>query len=573
MKRNIIIFLIMLLSISIELIISNKYLKKEEIKIGKISYDKLNEIEIEEVLEEEIIFNSKELATSIINDTKLKYTNKNITLKLNIKTEDFSYIKYPDGTTSKSRNSTYVVTKNGEYKFLIYNSNNKYKEKVVKISKIDKTAPTGSCTAVVKEGKTSIVVNGKDELSGIKNYVYYGDGKKIKNQIGGTYNHNKELSKANVNIYDNAGNMLKTTCKITSSNTNEIISEGNEAGSCKATLKDGKTTYKVEGNNIKSYKYNGEYESNESTYTIDKYIRENNFVMVTDTNGKESKIKCITRLETMPVINPKGKGKIVHKAESETLKIQVQNESKFYVTYIWAKDPVNQLKKQYSKPVPIKNIFETIIKSNNLKNKIVFGFNNNYPTNGLNQDKLKKCPECKNKESLPLVIANGEVIANHCDNPSFDYRMAYIDGNNILHSNDKLAGKTAAERKAICDNIINSGAKNTFVAHKRTYLIDNYQIVDSLAYKTTKDWKQYFCQINNNYYVLLSSKKGENNKITIQAADNYLKQIGCKTAIPFDSGHSTNTFFKPSGTTKITTVTSADSSRKHTSILYFTELN
>ena len=291
MKRNIIIFLILLLSISIELIISNKYLKKEEIKIGKISYDTLNEIEIEEVLEEETIFNSKELATSIINDTKLKYTNKNITLKLNIKTKDFSYIKYPDGTTSKSRNSTYVVTKNGEYKFLIYNINNEYKEKVIKVSKIDKTAPTGSCTAVVKEGKTSIVVNGKDELSGIKNYVYYGDGKEIKNQTGGTYNHNKELSKANVNIYDNAGNMIKTTCKITSSNSSQVISEGNEVGSCTATLKDGKTTYKVEGNKIKSYKYNGEYESNESTYTIDKYIRENNFVMVTDTNGKESKIK------------------------------------------------------------------------------------------------------------------------------------------------------------------------------------------------------------------------------------------------------------------------------------------
>ena len=292
-------------------------------------------------------------------------------------------------------------------------------------------------------------------------------------------------------------------------------------------------------------------------------------------NGKAATCKITVKdNSTSNVLNPiKPSGTLKYSAESNTLKVYIKDEGKFYASYIWAKDPVNQLKKQYQKAAHLKTIFENTIKNNNLKNKIVIGFNNNYSPDVLNQKNLSKCPECKNTESLPLVISNGKIVANHCDDDGFYYRMAYIDGNNILHSTGKLNQYSVEERKKICKDIINSGAKNTFIAHKRQYLIENYNIVDPY-YKDNENYmKQYFCQINENNYVLLSSKSGEKNYITTKKADDYLKKIGCKTAVSFDSGRSTNTYLKKAGTTKVTTVTSCDSDRKLREVLYFTELD
>ena len=151
------------------------------------------------------------------------YTNKNILLNIKVIGDNFNYVKYPDGTVSKNKNSSYEISKNGTYKFLIYDLDGKYIKKEIKVDKIDKTSPTGNCTATVKNGKTIIVVTGKDDLSGVNHYIYRGNGQESGNQIFQTYTFNKELSSVNVDIYDKVGNVSKIVCRVIKSNSDTPV--------------------------------------------------------------------------------------------------------------------------------------------------------------------------------------------------------------------------------------------------------------------------------------------------------------------------------------------------------------
>ena len=142
------------------------------------------------------------------------YTNQNVTLKIEVSGENFNYVKYPDGTVLKNKSSSYAIEKNGTYTFLIYDKESNYISKQVKVDKIDKTGPTGTCVGTVTSGKTIFVATGKDDASGMNRYVYYGDGKELKSVTQLSYTHPKELKTAYVNLYDNASNVSKVTCKM-----------------------------------------------------------------------------------------------------------------------------------------------------------------------------------------------------------------------------------------------------------------------------------------------------------------------------------------------------------------------
>ena len=149
-----------------------------------------------------------------INGNVNNYTNKNITININIVGENYNYIKLPDGTVSKNKQVGYEITKNGTYTFLIYDLDNNYIKRQIKVDKIDKEEPIGSCTATIKDGKTNIISNVKDNLSGINNYKYFGDSKEIKNGVINSFVYNGKLNNIYINVFDNAGNSSKIICRI-----------------------------------------------------------------------------------------------------------------------------------------------------------------------------------------------------------------------------------------------------------------------------------------------------------------------------------------------------------------------
>ena len=416
-------------------------------------------------------------------------TSDNITLTITITGNNFSYIKYPNSVVSKEKISTYVIEKNGTYKFLIYDKSYNYIEKEIKVVNIDKT------------------VESKKDLK----------------------------------------------------------------GTCNVTLKNGKTTFKVTASNASNYNYNSIYQSSNSTYTIDGYNRENNYVIISDKLGNKNKINCLTKMESLPAIS--SKGEIKYQANTETLKIKITKDSGFYLSYVWVYDAVNQFRKQYttSSSKIVKDILEIATKNNNLKDKYLVGFNASPPVNSKYYDDWNKDSNYKLKEPLPLMLYNGNVLVND-PNKESDLYIYYIDSSNNLKYTDKVSNLSVAERKKIYDNIIKSGAKNTITW--RPILVDNYKALtldaDFLKRKADPDRKQAICQVDSNNFIIITSENSSKGKINYPNFTKYLENLGCHVAMEFDAGGSTSLVFKPKGTNTITKVTGGE--RELTSAMYFTEL-
>jgi len=116
----------------------------------------------------------------------------------------------------------YEVTKNGTYKFISYSKKGDTKEESITVSNIDKTSPTGSCSGSYKDNISTINISASDNV-GISKYVINGvsyTSKKI--------TINKAMEKANITIYDKAGNTKNISCNLRPTYDKPIAPQGNE---------------------------------------------------------------------------------------------------------------------------------------------------------------------------------------------------------------------------------------------------------------------------------------------------------------------------------------------------------
>ena len=187
-----------------------------------LTYEIQNSSQDIEQIQRIIIVKESELNIEITKNINNTYTNDKVVIKIKVTGSNFSHVKYPNGVVSKENISTYEITKNGNYKFLIYDSNYNYVEKLININEIDKESPVGTCNLILENNKSTIQVNAKDDISEISKYEFFGDDKLIKSSTEASYITNIELKSAYVKVYDNATNYSKITCKVTSKKT-EII--------------------------------------------------------------------------------------------------------------------------------------------------------------------------------------------------------------------------------------------------------------------------------------------------------------------------------------------------------------
>ena len=148
---------------------------------------------------------------SLLTDSK-KVTNKNVVINIYAKDELFDYIILPNNLKITERISTYEVSNNGTYKFLMYNTKDEKVEKSITINNIDKIAPSGSCSGYYKGGISLIEVKASDN-SGISKYVIEKTA-----YTSSTIKLNKEVSSVNITIYDKAGNSKAISCNLTNKN-------------------------------------------------------------------------------------------------------------------------------------------------------------------------------------------------------------------------------------------------------------------------------------------------------------------------------------------------------------------
>ena len=151
--------------------------------------------------------------------TPKDYTKENVMMKVEI-TSNESPIKRIQEPENLSKNSEgkYIVSKNGQYKFIVETENGDITEKTVTVSNIDKLPPKDFKPEIEKSGTTiKIKENAEDQeeteenaCSGIEKYEYYIDGKKYESNeitnlnIGNTY-------LVYVIAFDKAGNSTKSS--------------------------------------------------------------------------------------------------------------------------------------------------------------------------------------------------------------------------------------------------------------------------------------------------------------------------------------------------------------------------
>lgn len=287
-------------------------------------------------------------------------------------------------------------------------------------------------------------------------------------------------------------------------------------------------------------------------------------VTVTTTNGK----RAVCKVTVNSASGATGEGNVVFQQDTETLKVKIVDDHGMILAYVWAADPVHQLRKFYMN-AKTEDIMKTAVAKNGLQDKLVIGFNCSPPCNDKYCSGWNKHSRYRLKEPSPLLITNGEVLAKEPNDVYTGMYIYWMDGAGWLHATDRTLDQyTVDERRSLYQSIIDSGASNTSIW--RPILIRDYQPVpftEKFLKKT--GWKQKkhaLCQIDaHNFIVVTSSNKGLMDYPHFQS---YLMSLGVRTAIEFDAGASSSFMYKARGAEKFYKFVSG---RPNTTMMYFTE--
>ena len=112
-------------------------------------------------------------------DTKISLspetpTSGKVVINISTNSDYYQNMMLPSGNKTQDKNVAYEVTKNGDYKFIIYDKYGNYISKVVTVSNIKRNY---SCNGVINYKGTTLTVSGdNDSLNYIKSYIYNLDG-------------------------------------------------------------------------------------------------------------------------------------------------------------------------------------------------------------------------------------------------------------------------------------------------------------------------------------------------------------------------------------------------------------
>lgn len=180
------------------------------------------------------------------------YTNKDIIVDIKVTGSNFSHLLLPNDETCKEMKTTYTISKNGLYKFLVYHSDGTYIEKSINITNIDKTVPKATCTAKIYPNKTEISITATDNL-GIDKYIY--NKSHISKET--VYTINSKLNTVSVSIYDLVGNMIDVDCSLSTVKGLWVAHMKNNKEAVEAAIEEGFFGIEVDvhqsGNTFKLY--------------------------------------------------------------------------------------------------------------------------------------------------------------------------------------------------------------------------------------------------------------------------------------------------------------------------------
>ena len=195
---------------SIDSNLTDKVIVKNEVDTSKegiyrITYMVTNSTGVSTQVSRTVIVMGSNISISLDNE---KITNGSVGINVYVVDNYFDYMVAPNGERVSEKKYTYQVNENGEYKFSIYDKLGKSQEKSILVSNIDKEAPSGSCTGLYGNGKTSINIKAVDN-TGISKYVVNG-----RDYSSNNITLDKDYSSVSVVIYDKALNSKSINCSM-----------------------------------------------------------------------------------------------------------------------------------------------------------------------------------------------------------------------------------------------------------------------------------------------------------------------------------------------------------------------
>ena len=196
---------------SIDSNLTDKVIVKNEVDTSKegiyrITYVVTNSTGVSTQTSRTVIVMGSNISITLNNE---KITNGDVGINVYIVDNYFDYMILPNGDKISDKKYTYQVSENGEYKFSIYDKLGKSQVKSILVSNIDKTNPSGSCSGLYGNGKTTINVKAEDS-SGISKYVVNG-----RDYSNNNITLEEDYSSVSVVIYDKALNSKNISCSMT----------------------------------------------------------------------------------------------------------------------------------------------------------------------------------------------------------------------------------------------------------------------------------------------------------------------------------------------------------------------
>ena len=141
-------------------------------------------------------------------------SNTAVSVLISIVGDKYSYLILPNGNETKEKELDYGVDENGDYEFIAVNDDGTRVSKVVKVTNIDKTIPTGTCNVIVSSDKTVFNVN-IDTFNYIVGYNYQYNGKESDYISYSNYAVNEKITgNLSVKVKDYIGNEGTIKCSV-----------------------------------------------------------------------------------------------------------------------------------------------------------------------------------------------------------------------------------------------------------------------------------------------------------------------------------------------------------------------
>ena len=148
-------------------------------------------------------------------------TNKDILLDISIDKEKISKVILPNNNELRE-NSTYLISENNKYSFVIYDLYNNSYTYDLNITNIDKIPLNMTCKAIVSGNMTSVTVNSNKKIS----KYFYNDNE----STNATYSFNSRVNSVKVKVVDEFGNDIVSACSVEYRSNNiemHFIASGN----------------------------------------------------------------------------------------------------------------------------------------------------------------------------------------------------------------------------------------------------------------------------------------------------------------------------------------------------------